>query len=88
MSYQHRNKEDASVIFVRHLRHYIFTLYRRLFGVVFTINMAIFIRLCLASADTQRIAEIIIVNLFCAILIRQDYVINAIFNTCCTVPQS
>ncbi len=88
MSYQHRNKEDASVIFVRHLCHYIFTLYRRLFGVVFTINMAIFIRLCLASADAQRIAEIIIVNLFCAILIRQDYVINAIFNTCCTVPQS
>jgi len=73
---------------VRHLRHNIFTLYRRLFGVVFTINMAILIWLCSASADAQKIGEIIVVNLFCAILIRQDYVINAIFNTCCAVPRS
>jgi len=73
---------------VRYLRHNIFTLYRRLFGVVFTINMAIFIWLCSAGADAQKIGEIIIVNLFCAILIRQDYVINAIFNTCCVIPRS
>lgn len=73
---------------IRHLRHKFFTLYRRLFGIVFTINMAIFIWLCSASADAQRIGEIIIVNFFCAILIRQDYVINAIFNTCCVIPRS
>jgi len=73
---------------IRHLRHKFFTLYRRLFGIVFTINMAIFIWLCSASADAQRIGEIIIVNFFCAILMRQDYVINAIFNTCCVIPRS
>lgn len=73
---------------IRNLRHRIFTLYRRLFGIVFTTNMAIFIWLCLTSADAQRIGGVVIVNLFCAILMRQDYVINAIFNTCCAVPQS
>lgn len=74
--------------YVRNLRHRIFTLYRRLFGVVFTVNMAIFIALCVKGPDAQRIGGIVIVNLFCAILMRQDYVINGFFNTFCSVPSS
>ncbi|KXN81763.1 Linear gramicidin synthase subunit C [Leucoagaricus sp. SymC.cos] len=74
--------------YVRNLRHHIFTLYRRLFGIVFTINMAIFVWWCSAGADAQRIGGIVLVNLFCAILMRQDYVINAFFNICCAVPPS
>ncbi|KAJ3575349.1 hypothetical protein NP233_g1159 [Leucocoprinus birnbaumii] len=73
---------------IRNLRHRIFTLYRRLFGIVFATNMGIFLWLCLSRADAQRIGGVVIINLFCAILMRQDYVINAIFNTCCAVPPS
>ncbi|KAF9445393.1 nonribosomal peptide synthetase 12 [Macrolepiota fuliginosa MF-IS2] len=74
--------------YIRNLRHRVFSLYRRLFGIVFIINMGIFISLCVKGADAQRIGGIVIVNLFCAILMRQDYVINAFFNTCCAVPVS
>ncbi|KAH9480438.1 Adenylate-forming reductase 03009 [Psilocybe cubensis] len=73
---------------VRNLRHQIFTLYRRLFGVVFITNMAIFISVIFKGANAQQIATIVIANLFCAILMRQDYVINAFFNTFCAVPPS
>ncbi|KAG7088434.1 hypothetical protein E1B28_012427 [Marasmius oreades] len=74
--------------YLRNLRHQIFTLYRRLFGVVFIVNMAIFIVTCVKGASVPKIGEIVVVNLFCAILMRQDYVINAFFNTFCAVPPS
>lgn len=73
---------------VRNLRHRIFTLYRRLFGIVFIANMAAFIVICVMGSDAQRIGGIVIVNIFCATLMRQDYVINAFFNTFCAVPPS
>ncbi|PPQ91669.1 hypothetical protein CVT25_012882 [Psilocybe cyanescens] len=73
---------------IRNLRHQIFTLYRRLFGVVFITNIAVFISVLFKGANAQQIATIVIANLFCAILMRQDYVINAFFNTLCAVPPS
>lgn len=73
---------------IRNLRHQIFTLYRRLFGVVFVTNIAVFISVLFKGANAQQIATIVIANLFCAILMRQDYVINAFFNTFCAVPPS
>ncbi|OCH91225.1 nonribosomal peptide synthetase 12 [Obba rivulosa] len=74
---------------VRNLRHQIFTLYRRLFGVVFVTNMAIFIKtLVKGNTDAQHLGLIVVANLFCAILMRQDYVINAFFTVCCAVPSS
>lgn len=72
----------------RNLRHQIFTLYRRLFGVVFITNMAVFISVIFRGANAQQIGTIVIANLFCAILMRQDYVINAFFNVFCSVPAS
>ena len=72
----------------RNLRHQIFTLYRRLFGVVFLTNMGVFISVVMRGADAQQIATIVIANLFCSILMRQDYVINAFFNVFCAVPPS
>ncbi|KAF4617144.1 hypothetical protein D9613_005935 [Agrocybe pediades] len=72
----------------RNLRHQIFTLYRRLFGVVFITNMAVFISVIFRGANSQQIGAIVIANLFCAILMRQDYVINAFFNVFCSVPAS
>ncbi|PPQ69605.1 hypothetical protein CVT24_001361 [Panaeolus cyanescens] len=74
--------------FARNIRHQIFSLYRRLFGVVFVTNLAIFISVCVKGANAKEIGGIVVANLFCAILMRQDHVINAFFNVFCSVPQS
>ncbi|KAJ3555227.1 hypothetical protein NM688_g2696 [Phlebia brevispora] len=76
--------------FVRNLRHQIFSLYRRLFGVVFVTNVAVLIATFTRSegVDAQHLGLIVVANLFCAILMRQDYVINAFFTVCCAVPAS
>ncbi|KDR82824.1 hypothetical protein GALMADRAFT_134375 [Galerina marginata CBS 339.88] len=73
---------------IRNLRHQIFTLYRRLFGVVFLTNLAVFISVLFRGANAQQIGTIVIANLFCSILMRQDYVINVFFNVFCSVPTS
>lgn len=80
------NKQQAKLL--RNLRHQIFTLYRRLFGIVFIVNMSIFVVILCRGANAAKIGEIAIANLCCAILMRQDYVINAFFNVFCAVPQS
>lgn len=72
----------------RNLRHQVFSLYRRLFGVVFLTNLGIFISILIKGANAQQLGTIVIANLFCAILMRQDYVINVFFNVCCSVPSS
>ena len=75
--------------YMRNLRHQIFTLYRRLFSIVFVINMAIFIALISTGRhSTMHVGLAVISNLFCAILMRQEYVINAFFNVFCAVPSS
>ncbi|KAF8967152.1 nonribosomal peptide synthetase 12 [Flammula alnicola] len=73
---------------MRNLRHQVFTLYRRLFGVVFLTNLAIFISVIIKGVNAQQIGTIVIANLFCSILMRQDYVINAFFNVFCAVSPS
>lgn len=73
---------------IRNLRHQIFSLYRRLFGVVFVTNMAVFISVVIKGTNAQQLGGIVVANLFCAILMRQDYVINAFFNVFCSVPSS
>ena len=74
--------------FTRNLRHQVFSLYRRLFGLVFTANMAILIATFVrpGGVDAQYLGLIVVSNLFCAILMRQDYVINAFFTVACAVP--
>ncbi|KAI5117922.1 hypothetical protein M0805_002001 [Coniferiporia weirii] len=75
--------------YARNLRHQIFTLYRRLFGVVFVTNLAIFVATLVKGAfNAQSIGLIVVANLFCAILMRQDYVINVFFNVFCAIPTS
>ncbi|GAV99929.1 nonribosomal peptide synthetase 12 [Lentinula edodes] len=73
---------------LRNIRHQIFSLYRRLFGIVFTVNMVIFIVTCVRGASVVKLGEIVVANLLCAVLMRQDYVINAFFTVCCSVPTS
>ncbi|EIW59229.1 nonribosomal peptide synthetase 12 [Trametes versicolor FP-101664 SS1] len=74
---------------LRNIRHQVFSLYRRMFGIVFITNMAIFIAtLAKGGANAQELGLIVVSNLFCAILMRQDYVINAFFTVACAVPSS
>ncbi|KAI0345846.1 nonribosomal peptide synthetase 12 [Trametopsis cervina] len=74
----------------RNLRHQIFSLYRRLFGIVFVTNMAVLIWTLARpeGADAQHLGLVVVSNLFCAILMRQDYVINTFFTVACAVPSS
>ncbi|KAJ3801535.1 nonribosomal peptide synthetase 12 [Lentinula aff. detonsa] len=72
----------------RNIRHQVFSLYRRLFGVVFIVNMVIFAIICVRGASVVKLGEIVVANLLCAVLMRQDYVINAFFTVCCSVPTS
>ena len=74
--------------YFRNLRHQIFSLYRRLFGVVFVVNMAVFIAFCIKGTSIPKIGQAVVGNLFAAILMRQDYVINAFFAVFCAVPSS
>ncbi|KAF7416084.1 hypothetical protein PC9H_002344 [Pleurotus ostreatus] len=75
--------------FVRNIRHQIFSLYRRLFGVVFVTNIAVLIAtFAQGEPNSLQLGQIVIANLFCAILMRQDYVINAFFTLFCSVPPS
>ncbi|KAJ6559186.1 nonribosomal peptide synthetase 12 [Mycena vulgaris] len=81
------DKKESKI--VRNLRHQIFSLYRRLFGVVFITNMGIFLSILIrGGANAQRLGMITLANLFCAILMRQDYVVNIFFNVFCAVPTS
>jgi hypothetical protein len=73
----------------RNIRHQIFTLYRRLFGLAFVTNIAILIAtLARGGLSSTGIGKIVIANLFCAILMRQDHVVNAFFKVFCAVPPS
>lgn len=81
--------EKAQGKYVRNLRHRVFSLYRRLFGIVFCTNLAIFIATVVrGGTNAQQLGQIVVANLFCAILMRQDYVVNAFFNVFCSVPTS
>jgi hypothetical protein len=75
--------------YIRNLRHMILTLYRRLFGIVLLTNVGVFIgSLVRGTFQTNHLGLIVVSNLFCAIAMRQDYVINAAFRVFCSVPTS
>jgi hypothetical protein len=72
---------------LRNMRYIVFIIYRRLFGLVFVTNMAIFVAfLVKGRTSSQELAQIVVANLFCAILMRQEYVINTFFVVFCAVP--
>jgi hypothetical protein len=73
---------------VRFLRHQVFTLYRKLFSVVFLVNMAIFIWLLVRGTNALEVAGVAVANFFVSILHRQDYVINAYYWIFTRVPLS
>ncbi|KAH9947577.1 hypothetical protein B0H21DRAFT_737879 [Amylocystis lapponica] len=74
--------------FIRNFRFQIFSLYRRLFSVVFITNMAVFIAYCVKGVNSKSLGQTVVANLFVAILMRQEYVINTWFAVCCAVPNT
>lgn len=73
----------------RNLRHQIMSIYRRLFGVIFIANVgALVATIVQKEFNTPRLGLIVIANLFCSILMRQEYVINTLFTVFCAVPLS
>ncbi|KAH8591072.1 nonribosomal peptide synthetase 12 [Bisporella sp. PMI_857] len=77
---------------LRSLRFRIFDLYRRFFSIVFLGNLAaVFAYVRFPSEGNERLANLgtaVAANLTVAVLIRQEYVVNALFNICCGVPVS
>ena len=77
----------------RQLRHNLLSVYKRLFTVVFVGNMIAFIaELALHRHSTPfgpplgNVATAASANILAAILIRQEYVINALYTICCATP--
>lgn len=65
---------------IRNLRYMFFSVYRRLFGITFAANMAVFIALIgTHQANTGKIAYAVLSNFTVSILIRQEYIINTLF---------
>jgi hypothetical protein len=76
---------------IRNLRFQVFSLYRRLFSIVFPANLAVFIATVVQGGSklkTNHIGKIVVANIFCAILMRQDHVINGFFKVFTSVPRS
>ena len=79
---------------LRHARHTFLNVYRRLFSIVFIMNMAGLGGLLarnhrwLTSPPLSAFATAASANIMVALLIRQDYVVNALFKLCWFVPLS
>jgi len=73
---------------LRNIRFQIMSLYRRLFGIVFAANMGVFIWYAVKGVNANQLGKVVIANLFTAILMRQEYVINAFFFVACLPPNT
>ncbi|KAM0550248.1 hypothetical protein ACHAPJ_009097 [Fusarium lateritium] len=78
----------------RWLRHCALSAYRKLFGFIFVANLTVLVFLIWSSRDdnffpsASHLAIAVASNLLVAVLVRQDYVVNAMFWTCSRVPTS
>ncbi|KAF5387183.1 hypothetical protein D9615_001581 [Tricholomella constricta] len=74
--------------FMRKLRYQVASLCRRLFGLVFFINFLVLIGIASKGANALKVNEVVVGNLFVAVLMRQDYVIDAFYILFTAVPSS
>lgn len=77
----------------RRMRHNLYTVYQRLFSIVFLSNMVAFIVLLVRKPNARpvdlslsSVATATSTNVLGAILIRQENVINILYNICCMTP--
>ncbi|KAI5465052.1 hypothetical protein BGZ63DRAFT_412462 [Mariannaea sp. PMI_226] len=73
---------------IRGLRHRLLIVYRRLFTLVGIFNIAAALAVILSGIQRQWLADVTAINLALAVLIRQDFVINALYTIICSVPKS
>lgn len=76
---------------LRAFRHRILSLYRRLFSIVFVINLIALIFMLKFGREGRGLENVSVAigaNLATAVLMRQEIVINALFNTACSIPTS
>lgn len=59
---------------LRNVRHHILNVYRRLFSVVFFVNLGILIFTVIRGASTEYVGKIVVTNLFVAVIIREEHV--------------
>lgn len=86
-------KKDRPIM--RRIRHNLITVYQRLFSVVFFANIIALVIILVQHRNDQpsgpppsNVANAAAANILGAILIRQEYVINALYNICCWTPTS
>ncbi|KAK4161602.1 hypothetical protein QBC43DRAFT_302773 [Cladorrhinum sp. PSN259] len=78
----------------RWVRHTALSAYRKLFGIIFLANLAGFIVMVYNSRNENYelplsdLATAVGVNLFCSVLLRQDYLVNLIFWLATRLPTS
>ncbi|KAG8862305.1 hypothetical protein FRB96_001884 [Tulasnella sp. 330] len=65
--------------FFRNLRHQVMNIYRRLFSLVFLVNLGVLIDAGVRGTNTPHIGKIVIANIFTAILIREEHIVNGLF---------
>ena len=77
----------------RRMRHNLLAVYQRLFTIVFVGNMIAFIIILVAYRNARpsgpplsNVATATAANILGAILIRQEYVVNALYTICCWTP--
>lgn len=71
-----------------HARYVIFTVYRRLFTVVFLANIACFVYVMVSDRQLLALVNATAVNLVACGLARHPMVVNAIYRVVCSLPRS
>ncbi|KAK8101835.1 non-ribosomal peptide synthetase [Apiospora kogelbergensis] len=66
----------------------IFIVYRFLFSIIGLLNVGALIAIVVTGVDRQWFSNMTAINLALAVMMRQDFVINAIYTVCCSVPKS
>ncbi|RDA93987.1 hypothetical protein CP533_5008 [Ophiocordyceps camponoti-saundersi (nom. inval.)] len=73
---------------LRGLRHRVLIVYRRLFSLVWLLNLAALAALLVLMPGMEWFATLTAANLVAAVLVRQDSVINLLYAVFCSVPVS
>ncbi|KAK8041475.1 non-ribosomal peptide synthetase [Apiospora phragmitis] len=66
----------------------IFIVYRFLFFLVGLSNLAALIAIFVTGVDRHWLSTMTAINLALAVMMRQDFIINALYTICCSVPKS
>ncbi|KAM5344225.1 hypothetical protein ACJ41O_012762 [Fusarium nematophilum] len=72
----------------RGLRYKILIIYRRLFSLVGLFNISAAVALILTGISREWLSNITAINLVTAVLVRQEFVINALYTISCSAPKS